>query len=477
MKEKYLLFLLFLFISISRAQVSPFLIKGKIYTNLPHLILYREANNGFVKNSDTIKIAKDKTFSQTIKIKNSANAYLKCGNKTYPLWLITGNSLTVTQKNDSIVFSGNAGIFANYYMDDEVFWSTIYKSYQKRNPNFDKGEAVNSDNYFSIQDSITNDRLDFLNKYFIHSNVKEKQAFIKQVSMSLIYSNLFYKTSNVGKFKFYQDRKKINKTSFYGFSDRLQFNDPGLLSNRDYRRFIISFVLSLVTQQRDENDQKFVFDSFLDSAMVTIDELIEENKVAEEVKICFINYIVEEMERNKKSEWAEKIYSVLPALKSQNIPFVKEKLDKLLMDTRFNKGSSAPDFILTDLSGKNYSLKDFKGKKIYLDLGASWCGHCIESIPSWNKLVEENEKNNDVLFISVSLDETEEKWRTYIDKYHIKGLQLYGGKGGIESVFAVNYEIKALPQYILIDKEGRFDKFSAPSPNSEEIKAELLKNK
>lgn len=474
MKKNYLLFSLLLLIATSHAQVLSFSIKGKTNTSLPYLVLHRQSNNGIISIQDTLKIAADKTFSQTIKINKPTKASLTCGDKMYRLWLTPGHSLTIHLKNENVTFSGNAGIFANYYMEDDAFWSKIFKSYQKRNPNFDKGEAVNSDKYYSIQDSITNQRLDFLKKYFIHSSIKERQAFIKEESMSFIYSNLYYKASNVEKFKFYQDKQKMSSLNFYGFSDRVKFNNQEALSNDYFRQFTISFIISLITQRRNENGLKFVFDSFLDSAMTTIDELIEDNKVAEEVKICFINYIVEEMERNKNSEWNEKIYAALPTLKSQNIPFVKEKLDKLRMDTRFNKGNSAPDFTLTDLSGKNYSLNDFKGKKIYIDLGASWCGHCIENIPSWNKLVEENEKNNDVLFIAISLDHTEEKWRTYTEKYHIKGLQLYAGKGGFESSFAISYKIKSLPQYMLIDKEGKFNKFSAPSPYSEEIKEELL---
>lgn len=208
--------------------------------------------------------------------------------------------------------------------------------------------------------------------------------------------------------------------------------------------------------------------------LTTIDVFFEENKVAEEMKICFINYIVEQMERNKDIEWAGKIDTTLSSIKSQNIQFIKEKLNKLQRDNRFSKGSFAPDFTLADLTGKNYSLKDFKGKKVYIDLGASWCGPCIASIPSWNKLVEENEKNNDVVFISVSLDNTEEKWKSYIEKYHIKGLQLYAGKGGFNSVFASSYEIKSLPKYILIDKEGKFNQINAPSPDSEKLKIELV---
>ncbi|MFV8347086.1 TlpA family protein disulfide reductase [Flavobacterium sp. ZB4P13] len=482
MKRIFFLFLLFLFTATFYAQVSPFFIKGKTDTFLPYFVLSRESKNGIVIIQDTIKILADKTFNQTIKIDKPVKGFLVCGGKTYQLWLIPGSSLAIDLKDGNAMFSGNAGIFAKYYIEDNDFWSKTYKDYKKKYPNFDEGANSFSDNYFLIQDSITNQRLNFLKKYFTHANVNDKQAFIKQESMSFIYSNLYFKTmfegSKVEKFKFYQDKQKINSPNFYGFSDMVKFKNGEALSNSYFREFTISFVRNLTDQRRNESGQKFVFDSYLDSAMTSIDELVEGIDAANEMKVVFLNFYAEVIERENKIVWADKINSTSSSLKLKNKSgsalLVKEKLDKFREDTWFQKRNPAPDFTLIDLAGNNYTLKDFKGKKVYIDLGASWCGPCIKSIPSWNKLVEENKNNTNVIFIALSLDDTEEKWRKYTEKYQVKGLQLYAGNGGFKSGFAVNYDVKSLPQYILIDNEGKIEKVSAPGPDSIEIKEKLL---
>lgn len=49
---------------------------------------------------------------------------------------------------------------------------------------------------------------------------------------------------------------------------------------------------------------------------------------------------------------------------------------------------AAPDFTLSDLSGKRHSLSDHRGKKVLLALWASWCG-CRFDIPVWEQLRQE----------------------------------------------------------------------------------------
>ena len=59
-------------------------------------------------------------------------------------------------------------------------------------------------------------------------------------------------------------------------------------------------------------------------------------------------------------------------------------------------------------------------------------------------------------------------------------MQLWAGKGGWRSTFAKNYYISGVPQYILIDGEGKIIDFNAPRPSSGEkignAIAEALKN-
>ena len=52
-------------------------------------------------------------------------------------------------------------------------------------------------------------------------------------------------------------------------------------------------------------------------------------------------------------------------------------------------GQPAPDFTLDDLDGQPVSLNQFKGKAIFIDFWASWCGPCIVDLPYIQKIKAE----------------------------------------------------------------------------------------
>jgi thiol-disulfide isomerase/thioredoxin len=67
-------------------------------------------------------------------------------------------------------------------------------------------------------------------------------------------------------------------------------------------------------------------------------------------------------------------------------------------------GNNASVFTLKTCDGKNVSLTDFKGKVVYLDFWASWCGPCMMEMPSAKKLQDTFAKQ-DVVFLYVSVDD------------------------------------------------------------------------
>jgi peroxiredoxin len=61
-----------------------------------------------------------------------------------------------------------------------------------------------------------------------------------------------------------------------------------------------------------------------------------------------------------------------------------------------------PDFTLPSLDGKKTSLKDFRGKVVFLNFWASWCVPCREEMPAMERLYHEfKEKNFVVLAVNV----------------------------------------------------------------------------
>ena len=64
---------------------------------------------------------------------------------------------------------------------------------------------------------------------------------------------------------------------------------------------------------------------------------------------------------------------------------------------------SLPAFKMVDLKGRSFNLADFKGKKIFVNLWASWCPPCKAEIPSIEKLYSKIDKTK-AAFVMLSLD-------------------------------------------------------------------------
>ncbi|HAO78262.1 MAG TPA: alkyl hydroperoxide reductase [Verrucomicrobia subdivision 3 bacterium] len=65
---------------------------------------------------------------------------------------------------------------------------------------------------------------------------------------------------------------------------------------------------------------------------------------------------------------------------------------------------TAPDFALTDLSGKTVRLSDFKGKVVLLDFWATWCGPCRKEIPDLIQLQTQYAEQGFTI-LGIALDE------------------------------------------------------------------------
>ncbi len=114
------------------------------------------------------------------------------------------------------------------------------------------------------------------------------------------------------------------------------------------------------------------------------------------------------------------------------------------------EGTRAIDFELEDINGNQVALSDFKGKVIFLDFWASWCVPCIRSMYKNQQLIA---NRKDVVFVSVSLDDDVDQWRSFVKSRNFKGIHLFLNrqKFGITNIQKI-YQAFQLPTYILIDK-------------------------
>ena len=144
------------------------------------------------------------------------------------------------------------------------------------------------------------------------------------------------------------------------------------------------------------------------------------------------------------------------------------KNDKLKQSNIAVAGKLSPDFEAKDINGKTYSLKDFKGKYLYIDMWATWCGPCKREMPYLKELEKKMEGKN-ITFLGLSTDEDKAAWEKMVKSGELSGVQLLLGRG---SQFQRDYNINGIPHFILIDPDGKIinPKTVRPSsPDAEKI--------
>lgn len=140
-------------------------------------------------------------------------------------------------------------------------------------------------------------------------------------------------------------------------------------------------------------------------------------------------------------------------------------------------GKEAPSFSYPNVEGDTVSLEDLRGKYVYIDAWATWCGPCRKEIPHLKEL-ESKFEEDEVAFVSISLDneQAKDKWKEMVEEKKLGGYQLFANGEAFASKLAKDYLIRSIPRFILIDPEGRIVDVNEerPSGNAEEKLRDLL---
>ena len=137
------------------------------------------------------------------------------------------------------------------------------------------------------------------------------------------------------------------------------------------------------------------------------------------------------------------------------------------------KGKPSPDFNYENYKGGKTKLSDLKGKYVYIDLWATWCGPCRAEIPHLQK-TEEKYHGKNIEFVSISIDQAKdyEKWKKFVADKNLGGVQLFADKDW-QSEFVTSYGVTGIPRFILIDPKGNILESDAPRPSSAELQTQL----
>ncbi len=142
---------------------------------------------------------------------------------------------------------------------------------------------------------------------------------------------------------------------------------------------------------------------------------------------------------------------------------------------KIGPGKPAPDFSGMTPDGKQLALSDLRGKVVYVDIWATWCGPCVEEFPHSKKVQAEFKGSDNVAFMYVSVDSDTLAWKKMVAGGELpKGLHVISGTDTPESIWNL-YHVWGIPRYLLIDAQGRMVTTHAVRPSSGNVPAELRK--
>ncbi len=161
----------------------------------------------------------------------------------------------------------------------------------------------------------------------------------------------------------------------------------------------------------------------------------------------------------------------------QNHSLARETLaamkERELYAEKAKTGTPFADFRLPDASEKPVDLASLRGKYVFIDFWASWCGPCRAENPNLVKAYHKF-KGKPFEIVGISLDEKKEPWLKAIEKDNLPWVHLSDLKGW-ENELARHYGIKWIPSSFLLDPEGRIIARDLRGEALDKMLSELLK--
>jgi thiol-disulfide isomerase/thioredoxin len=259
--------------------------------------------------------------------------------------------------------------------------------------------------------------------------------------------------------------------------EKIPINEPTALVSPAYRNFLNFYVTYF-------NSKKQGFQKYADMGKALSDKhQFAFEQLSGEVYSYFLARMLDEFGLRSTPEATRQVFGILSALPQTEFftqvlqPKLAEHMAKKELAPVAGKPSNSLQF--RNIDNQLVGLDFFKGKVVYVDFWASWCGPCRTEMPFSRQLMNNltTKQKQQVVFLYINIDEEEENWRKALDSWSIKdmGYHVISQGGWTASEAVKKYGIRSIPRYMLVNKKGEMVYPSAPRPSDQQTINEILK--
>lgn len=459
--KKYLLTCCFLAISIAHGQNIR--ISGRI-TNVKsdsvYFTGYDHLNNKIIFAGG--RLDKTGSFKLKFSLQRPGEVYLEHGGEYSKMFLTPGDSLIVTLNakrfDESISYAGRGAEANNFLAKKALAFN------EDKDPEVAKWAALrNCDEagFLKYCDSVAQVLAAYYEK---HYSPKFSEAFKNHITAEIEYGSAYDKMTYHGLHAYLNRQQKTTDNKdphYYDFLRTVPINKPEYAYVSEYMSFVESYLYKAVDDSLFKKDTVYNAERGKKHLQARYD-LAKARLTGAAREHALYKIIFNHMSRADEVSVVEPLLQDYRSLKPDTA--LLSALDKIYaVKSRIAKGKPAIGFTYPDASGKNVSLADFKGKIVYVDFWASWCGPCRREMPYAKKLVEKY-AGLEIVFLFVSIDENADAWKKAMEHEKIEGVHLLAIEG-FQSQALKDYGIAGIPHYLLIDKQGNIISSNAARPS------------
>lgn len=409
----------------------------------------------FIKDTLAVIPVKDNKFSYTVKKDVPLDYYQVAFDEKFKTDIVLANkdsahiAVKFYNKSADAVVTGTRLPESRYKAEKANSWSTV-DFYIEDNIRLDNPEFITNEIISEWKDAVS-----VSNKFKTADNYVPREDFIennkKIITIKYLNTwNAFLKKRAA----LFPGKKTPETAGIKEMKAKVPLNDEGMLASEEYFKYVTGQMIASSKLDVDDNTKallaiaKLPAGSFRDKMLFwQLGKSLEETTTSADRTKLIADY---------GTSFGNKKYLDITINKDKTI-------------TRLSKGMPAPLFDAVSIDNKQYTLADFKGKFVVIDVWATWCGPCKQQSPQFERIALKYKKEN-IQFIALSTDQRFDSWFVEAKTKSRSVLQLHINN---DRQFSADYDVQFIPRFILIDPQGNFVNSSLMYPEYPVFEKEL----